>query len=337
MSTDEPFDTDVQAAIDLFGGPSPFDFAAYDARIAATAEYEKYCREANLPAISAMITDGRIANYRSDILAYACEGGYLSVVELLLTAGFGPNSGMDAACGNGHRSVVKLLLAGGGDPYSGFYAACKRGDRSIVDLLISTGGIRTAIDWNGGLKGACAGGHRPIVDLMLSNGANDFNEGMTAACEFGHRPIIDLMISKGAKKWTYGLLHACIGGHPKIVQMMVDKGAEVVTGCSLYCDSISAYSEAYRNRNSDCMAILLRNEPVDRKEPLNAADDPEFWLNLLQTTDVTRDSMANVRNIRKCVFDRADRLVDATYDGLAGVGFPDVLQTVVVDYVINSY
>ncbi len=77
------------------------------------------------------------------------------------------NVGLYAACQGGHLSIAQLIAKGASDFNYGLWAACECDHLSIVQLMIEKG----ATDSNGGLHHACSGGHIAIVKLMMDKGA----------------------------------------------------------------------------------------------------------------------------------------------------------------------
>ena len=160
----------------------------------------------------------------------ACYGGYLELVELMISKGADDwTLGLYRACEGGHLKIVELMISKGVDYRNGgafnvwnggLFSACGGGHLELAELMISKG----ANDWNWGLRGACIGGHVKLVELMISKGVYDWNRGLHGACLGGHFKFVELMISKGANDWLEGLHEACRGNHLELVQLMTSKG-----------------------------------------------------------------------------------------------------------------
>ena len=120
--------------------------------------------------------------YQDDILAGACLGGNLKLVQYMIS--------------KGARDLDR-----------GLKNACMGNNLDIINYLISKG----ANNWNKGLKGACRGGNLEIVNYMILKGANKWNEVLKGACRGGHMNIIELIISKGITYWDYGIDGAISG------------------------------------------------------------------------------------------------------------------------------
>jgi ankyrin repeat protein len=134
--------------------------------------------------------------------------------------------GLRYACKGGNMECVELMIQKGANQWNDVLReACIGGHMEIVELLIQKG----ANNWNWGLEGACLGGYMECVELMIENGANDLNCGLRGACEGGHKEIVKIMIQKGGKSydfyWDIGLQGACQGGYMDCVELMIENGA----------------------------------------------------------------------------------------------------------------
>ena len=103
-------------------------------------------------------------------LYYACKGGHLDIVNLMIEKGAKHwNYGLQGACEGGHLAIVNLMIDKGANNWNlGLYYACEGGHLNIINYMIEKG----ATDWNEGLRGACFGGHLDIINLMIEKGAN---------------------------------------------------------------------------------------------------------------------------------------------------------------------
>jgi ankyrin repeat protein len=105
------------------------------------------------------------------------------------------NDGLNYACQGGNLEIVKLMIKKGANIWNwGLEGACEGGHLEIVNLMIEKG----ANDWNNGLYGACKGGKLEMVNLMNEKGANNWNIGLFGACKDGQLEMVNLMIEKGA-------------------------------------------------------------------------------------------------------------------------------------------
>ncbi|XP_046329915.2 serine/threonine-protein phosphatase 6 regulatory ankyrin repeat subunit A-like isoform X2 [Haliotis rufescens] len=126
----------------------------------------------------------------NNILHYACTGGYVEAVKLVLSLnvvdinsrGWRSRTPVMGAAHSGHRDVVELLVS-------------KDADVSLVDE-----------DGNNILHYACVGGYVETVKYLLSLNVVDIdardNAGLTAADwarYWGRQRLVDLLVSRGAQ------------------------------------------------------------------------------------------------------------------------------------------
>ncbi len=130
-------------------------------------------------------------------LEYGCKNNLIISIVKIINMNLDWNYGLYYACFGGYINLVKLIIEKGAYCWNnGLYNACYGGHESIVKLMIEKG----ANDWNLGLYGACFDGHESIVKLMIEKGANNWNWGLYNACYSGHKSIVKLMIENGATR-----------------------------------------------------------------------------------------------------------------------------------------
>jgi len=128
----------------------------------------------------------------------ACKCGDLELVKTLSEQYQHWNYGMKYACLGGYLDIVKLMIEKGANNLNwGFGDSCLKGHLKIVKFMMKKG----ANDWNLGMIHACRGGHIDIVKLMIEKGANDWNNGMLNACDGEYLEIVKFMMEEGATEW----------------------------------------------------------------------------------------------------------------------------------------
>lgn len=166
------------------------------------------------------------------IFVNACKAGDTDEVLLTLQQSINSdeivdfNEGLRGACEGGHISVVELVVAYGADDWDGgLEEACKRCHLDIVNMMIRYG----AFDFNRGLKAACVGNNLEIVKLMFNCGGinpEDINECLYYACSTNNLDLAELMIKLGACDFNEGLERAHSCDKPLMVKLMKKYGAK---------------------------------------------------------------------------------------------------------------
>jgi ankyrin repeat protein len=202
-----------------------------------------------------------------DDFYYACNGGHLEIVNLMIKKGENNwNWGLRGACIGGHLEIVKLMIEKGANYWKhGLTDACKGGHfdsdnarstrfaydnaRSrleIVNLMIEKG----ANDWGSGLYNACYSGNLEIVKLMIKNGADNWNDGLYGACEGGH-----FCYNNHCACFTYDNAHSTRFAYDnarstrlEIIKLMIEKGA------NNWNDGLCS---ACRNENLEIVKLMI--------------------------------------------------------------------------------
>lgn len=193
-------------------------------------------------------------NYTSwSPLIAACEGGYSSIVRMLIARNLSINTYCDGnyplhvACEHGFSGIVKMLLESDcnvncldGDGLSALYIACENGYCNIVSLLLDKKADPKYVDENGWspFHIACFSGYTDIVELFLQNNVQTLNldtkkrSPLHLACKAGHDRVVDLLLRNGAdvngtdnRKWS-PLHTASKEGHLKVVKLLLKYGAD---------------------------------------------------------------------------------------------------------------
>lgn len=200
-------------------------------------------------------------------LLTASRNGYLTVVQLLITAGAVPNTNeadnlgrtnppeLCVAAAKGHLEIVQLLLKSGanvncdggpiGSPLhaAATYATSSAGQLKIIKLLLASGAkvnCKSGI-YGSALQGAASRGSLEIVQVLLKSGADvnseDGNVGsalQAAALGRGKLEILQLLLKSGADVNSKGgnsgsaLQAAALSrGRLDIVQLLLESGADV--------------------------------------------------------------------------------------------------------------
>ena len=158
------------------------------------------------------------AVYRTPLIS-AVEGGYLKVVELLLTKGADIHQAQEEgatplhiAAQHGRLAIAELLVSKGADVNlaarhgsTTLHIVAQNGHFAIAELLVSHGADINLSENDGAspLHIATQNGHLAVVELLVSRGANtslSYN-GLTPAeiaAHFGHQKIFELLLLSGA-------------------------------------------------------------------------------------------------------------------------------------------
>jgi hypothetical protein len=296
---------------------------------ALSASLRAACAAGNTTIVDRLIAGG--AKDWNGGLTAACAAGRLETAGRMITKGATSiRTNFEVVCIRGDLPLIGLLLTAGADQERGLNTACLYGQLAAVKLFISKGA--SAGGWS--IESACVGGHLPVVDelisTVLSNQPN--TAALYSACKHGQLRIVDYLISKGCRDWNDGLLGACQFNQIAAAEAMIANGADNLDAAvrSIF------WHDSYRphtNAESQLLAVLINagaNNAV-----LDAARDRSLLLLMLETTVVRRSALASVPKIKELVFDVADRTVDAARAGLNNVGWPRVLQTIVLEYLMQ--
>ncbi|XP_046552936.1 ankyrin repeat domain-containing protein 17-like [Haliotis rubra] len=159
-----------------------------------------------------------VDEHRNNILHYACRGGDIETVKLVLSLDVvGINS-------KGYKTGTPLMVA------------AQYGHREVVDLLLRSGANAAYVDFVGDniLIWACEGGDVETVKLVLSLNVVDINSPgwrrrtpVIDAAKHGHRDVVELLVKEGADVTQVddigeNTLHwACVGGDLETVKLVL--------------------------------------------------------------------------------------------------------------------
>uniref|UniRef100_A0A8C5UHU3 Ankyrin repeat domain 17 n=1 Tax=Malurus cyaneus samueli TaxID=2593467 RepID=A0A8C5UHU3_9PASS len=187
-------------------------------------------------------------------LTYACAGGYVDVVKVLLESGAsiedhnenGHTPLMEAGSA-GHVEVARVLLENGAaninaqteeTQETALTLACCGGFLEVADFLIKAG-ADIELGCSTPLMEAAQEGHLELVKYLLAAGANVHattatgDTALTYACENGHTDVADVLLQAGAdlehesEGGRTPLMKAARAGHVCTVQFLISKGANV--------------------------------------------------------------------------------------------------------------
>ncbi len=156
-----------------------------------------------------------------------CKAGYNAIAIIILEIMKTRKSvykfcdlGLGYACYGGHLILVQIMIKYGAKHFDwGLRSACEGGYPDLVDLMIENG----ANNFNSGLSFACKGNNPELVDLMIHKyGAREFNYGLTSACEGGHKDLAKFMITLGATEYIGGFFSSVKGNHPDLAKLMAE-------------------------------------------------------------------------------------------------------------------
>ncbi|XP_067680001.1 inversin-like [Haliotis asinina] len=194
--------------------------------------------------------------YGDSTLHWACNGGDVGTMELILSKGMvdvnhrgaGSRTPVMEAARQGHRDVVELLLSRGADVSlvdndndNSLHWACGGGDVGTVELILSQNVVevncREVGNWTPVMR-AALGAHRDVVELLLSRGADmslvdmDGNNVLHWACMGGDVGLVELILSLNVvdinTRNNYGETAtdwARDSGHDEQVDLLVSHGA----------------------------------------------------------------------------------------------------------------
>ncbi|XP_046569715.1 poly [ADP-ribose] polymerase tankyrase-2-like [Haliotis rubra] len=216
------------------------------------------CRDGNMAEVKRVLELGQVdincrgGGERQTLVMWAAERGHREVVELLLSRGADlslvdtdGNSILHYACGGGDVGTVELILSmdvvdvncrGGWRSRTPVMAAALEGQRDVVELLMRRRADVSLVDEddNSILHYACGGGDVRMVELILSMDVVDVNcrgrwrrtPVMAAALE-GQRDVVELLMRRRADvslvdEDDNSILHyACGGGDVRMVELIL--------------------------------------------------------------------------------------------------------------------
>uniref|UniRef100_A0AAY4B0I7 K Homology domain-containing protein n=1 Tax=Denticeps clupeoides TaxID=299321 RepID=A0AAY4B0I7_9TELE len=189
-------------------------------------------------------------------LTYACAGGFLDVVKVLLKEGAniedhnenGHTPLMEAASA-GHVEVARVLLEYGAGinthsnefKESALTLACYKGHLDMVRFLLEAGADQEhkTDEMHTALMEACMDGHVEVARLLLDSGAqvnmpaDSFESPLTLAACGGHVELAALLIERGANLEEVNdegytpLMEAAREGHEEMVALLLAQGANI--------------------------------------------------------------------------------------------------------------
>uniref|UniRef100_A0A8C0BNF8 Ankyrin repeat domain-containing protein 17 n=1 Tax=Buteo japonicus TaxID=224669 RepID=A0A8C0BNF8_9AVES len=189
-------------------------------------------------------------------LTYACAGGYVDVVKVLLESGAsiedhnenGHTPLMEAGSA-GHVEVARVLLENGAGinthsnefKESALTLACYKGHLEMVRFLLEAGADQEhkTDEMHTALMEACMDGHVEVARLLLDSGAqvnmpaDSFESPLTLAACGGHVELAALLIERGANLEEVNdegytpLMEAAREGHEEMVALLLGQGANI--------------------------------------------------------------------------------------------------------------
>ena len=180
------------------------------------------------------------SNFGFTALLYACKGGNLEIVELLLEKG---------------AVVSERALS----------PACKGGNLEIVKLLLEKGAVVS----ERALSPACKGGNLEIVKLLLEKGADASERALSSACEIGNLEIIELLLEKGCVVSDGVLLTAYYRNNLEIMEVLLSKlNADKINIINIDVPGQSLITKACLDNKEDIVKLLI-NKLIDNKYDIN--------------------------------------------------------------------
>lgn len=147
-----------------------------------------------LPMYHATSTNDWDMYLDSMTLGYACYGGNMTIVEIVMRLGFCDwNDGLVNACLGGNVAVAKLMIERGATSVNrGLIMASKANNMEVAQLMMDhgAGGIHL---WNELLYDATKYGHLDFVKLAIERGANDFSHVLHMARILDHKNVISYL------------------------------------------------------------------------------------------------------------------------------------------------
>uniref|UniRef100_A0A3P8T2I2 Ankyrin repeat and KH domain containing 1 n=1 Tax=Amphiprion percula TaxID=161767 RepID=A0A3P8T2I2_AMPPE len=194
--------------------------------------------------------------FSNTALTYACAGGFVDVVKVLLKEGAniedhnenGHTPLMEAASA-GHVEVARVLLEYGAGinthsnefKESALTLACYKGHLDMVRFLLEAGADQEhkTDEMHTALMEACMDGHVEVARLLLDSGAqvnmpaDSFESPLTLAACGGHVELAALLIERGANLEEVNdegytpLMEAAREGHEEMVALLLAQGANI--------------------------------------------------------------------------------------------------------------
>jgi hypothetical protein len=189
-------------------------------------------------------------SYYNDGIYYACEDGYLEVVELTIKKGANKwNDGFSGACQFDQLDIAKRMIeAGANDFNDGLGYLCISGNHgSTINCSNRVEMVKLIIEADNKIQKSC---NNYEIDNVIIDSDNkikkhnnnyenqkwynqpinkykktDWNTGFISACSGGNIEIVKLMIQQGANDWDYGFRNACREGNLELVELMIKNGA----------------------------------------------------------------------------------------------------------------
>lgn len=202
--------------------------------------------------------NGTFGKFRLNLnggLSYACHGGHLALVELMVEKGAtNLEIFLETAYIKGFLDIVKYLtdvclqrgLYNGVAKIHPKYAdgfwdicltyACKGGHEQTLSYIIKKGkSMKHNFKWTIGLTGACVGGHLNIVHDMVERCAKtrskiNWNGCLQCAVNNGHVHIAKLALEKGVssfRNWCHDLYISCKECHHDFVNFIREECKEL--------------------------------------------------------------------------------------------------------------
>ena len=238
---------------------------------------ELHCAKGNAARAHELLANGadaRTPDYEGKTpLQYACEGGNLSIVDKLISAGAEVDERcvMSAATGNHARLLERLLpLCPSGEPLQHalqglMRTACRLGRQEVVSEILAHQPELCRVQ--GALDGACEGGHFAIVKALLASGADVKPAELSllrSAIGARHVELVSLLLDSviSSNAINDGLAFACKEKRPSpqlvtITKRLIDAGASPCGAAD--SPSASPLCAAAESGQADLVSLLLRH------------------------------------------------------------------------------
>lgn len=167
------------------------------------------CKSSNYEMVEYLLNKGA-ANFKkfdaNKCLTNACKGGCTQIVNRMIELGANTwNMALYYACKGGHIHIIKLMLLKNIDiakiGHLCLGVACEKNHIHVINLLLTMNlgsEIGPNFKWDCGLSGACVGGNIDIVKLMIQKGATSINYALQKACNYGNTDIVKFLSVNGA-------------------------------------------------------------------------------------------------------------------------------------------
>lgn len=209
-------------------------------------------------------------------LVFACQGGHVKIVELLLEHKVDVNapdprlgSPLLTASQFGHEEVVRLLLHHGADVHQAWQSGSGSASSGAYALHL-----------------ACNGGHEGIIRLLLDHGADinaqggDLDTALMFACYGGYERLVELLLARGAdvnqvgQAYGTALILACVQRQESVVKILLARGANL--------DQAEVSSRSFHNASvfrTPLLHIIAEATPFYNEHSRNGA----AWMRILKT------------------------------------------------------